>query len=156
MSPVTVKVPKAPEPLACMRRSGITSRLRLASFSSSHTSSISSGPRGPAVLLFWLSTTGAPKAVVIGVTGASPWRWAGVVERSRWVCAASAADGACWYGQVGLLSLLMACSCNHLNGITDVCYRTVAPWPVEGQFNEYVRSIVFGYRKCCCLPPWPL
>ena len=67
MSCVTVKVPKAPEPLACMRRSGMISRLRLASFSISQTSCISSGPRGPAVRLFWLSTTGAPKAVVRGV-----------------------------------------------------------------------------------------
>ena len=67
MSLVTVNVPKAPEPLACMRRSGMISRLRLASFSISHTSCISSGPRGPAVMLFWLSTTGAPKAVVNGV-----------------------------------------------------------------------------------------
>ncbi len=49
MSCVTVKVPKAPEPLACMRRSGMISRLRLASFSISQTSCISSGPRGPAV-----------------------------------------------------------------------------------------------------------
>jgi len=64
MSWVTVKVPNAPEPLACMRRSGITSRTKLASFSWSHTSCASSGPRGPAVRLFWLSGTGAPKSVV--------------------------------------------------------------------------------------------
>jgi hypothetical protein len=51
--------------------------------SSSQTSSISSGPRGPAVLLFWLSTTGAPKAVVIGVTGSSPCFCFGVVLSSR-------------------------------------------------------------------------
>ena len=64
MSWVTVKVPKAPEPLACMRRSGITSRTKLPSFSCSQTSCASSGPRGPAVRLFWLSGTGAPKSVV--------------------------------------------------------------------------------------------
>jgi len=67
MSCVTVKVPNAPEPLACMRRSGMTSRFRLASFSMSQTSCMSSGPRGPADRLFWLSATGAPKAVVRGV-----------------------------------------------------------------------------------------
>src|SRR3546814_2827198 len=69
MSWVTVKVPKAPEPLACMRRSGMTSRTKLASFSLSHTSCDSSGPCGPAVRLFWLSGTGAPNWVV---------RWVGL------------------------------------------------------------------------------
>ena len=69
MSWVTVKVPNAPEPLACMRRSGMTSRTKLASFSLSHTSCDSSGPRGPAVRLFWLSGTGAPNWVVRWVTG---------------------------------------------------------------------------------------
>src|SRR3546814_17019607 len=48
MSLVTVKVPTAPEPLACMRRSGLTSRTQLASFSLSHASCDSYGPRGPA------------------------------------------------------------------------------------------------------------
>src|SRR5204863_511334 len=103
MSWVTVKVPNAPEPLACMRRSGMISRLRLASFSSSHTSSISSGPRGPAVLLFWLSTTGAPKAVVIGVTGSSPCFCLGVVLSSRCCWAPCSGDGAVWYGHLALL-----------------------------------------------------
>ena len=37
MSWVTVKVPKAPEPLACMRRSGMTSRSKWASFSRNQT-----------------------------------------------------------------------------------------------------------------------
>src|SRR5690606_21782485 len=69
MSLVTVKVPKAPEPLACMRRSGITSRTNWPSFSCSQTSCDSSGPRGPAVRLFWLSGTGAPNWVVRWVTG---------------------------------------------------------------------------------------
>src|SRR3546814_3751410 len=69
MSLVTVKVPKAPEPLACMRRSGITSRTKLPSFSCSHTSCDSSGPRGPAVRLSWLLGTGAPNWVV---------RWVGL------------------------------------------------------------------------------
>src|ERR1700712_2382577 len=64
MSWVTVKVPNAPDPFACMRRSGITSRSKWASFSRNHTSSSSAGPRGPAVRMFWLSTTGAPKTVV--------------------------------------------------------------------------------------------
>src|SRR4030066_150268 len=64
MSWVTVKVPKAPEPLACMRRSGITSRSKWASFSRYQTSCSSAGPRGPAVMMFWLSTTGAPALVV--------------------------------------------------------------------------------------------
>ena len=69
MSWVTVKAPKAPEPLACMRRSGTISRTKLASFSFSHTSCASSGPRGPAVMLSRLVTTGAPKSVVRWVTG---------------------------------------------------------------------------------------
>jgi hypothetical protein len=47
-----------------MRRSGITSRSKWASFSSSQTSCSSAGPRGPAVIVFWLSTTGQPAAVV--------------------------------------------------------------------------------------------
>jgi hypothetical protein len=64
MSWVTVKVPKAPEPLACIRRSGITSRSKWASFSRNQTSWSSIGPRGPAVSTFWLSTTGAPATVV--------------------------------------------------------------------------------------------
>ena len=62
MSCVTVNVPKAPEPLACMRRSGITSRSKWASFSINQMSCSSAGPRGPAVWMFWLSTTGAPVA----------------------------------------------------------------------------------------------
>src|SRR3546814_9766298 len=69
MSLVTVKVPKAPDPLACMRRSGFTSRTKLPSFSCSHTSCDSSGPRGPAVRLSWLLGTGAPNWVV---------RWVGL------------------------------------------------------------------------------
>src|ERR1700730_2941150 len=64
MSCVTVKVPKAPAPFACMRRSGITSRSKWASFSRNHTSCSSAGPRGPAVIMLLSSTTGAPNAVV--------------------------------------------------------------------------------------------
>ncbi|PRI56363.1 hypothetical protein BVZ79_01533 [Haemophilus influenzae] len=64
MSCVTVKVPNAPEPLACIRRSGITSRTKSANFSLSHKSCASNGPRGPAVKLFWLSATGAPLPIV--------------------------------------------------------------------------------------------
>jgi hypothetical protein len=64
MSWVTVKVPAAPEPFACIHRSGITSRSKLANFSRNHTSWSNAGPFGPAVVMFWLSTTGAPNAVV--------------------------------------------------------------------------------------------
>ena len=64
MSFVTVKVPNAPEPFACILRSGMTSRSKFASFSRYHTSWSSIGPRGPAVIAFWLSGTGAPKLVV--------------------------------------------------------------------------------------------
>src|SRR5579863_5507780 len=64
MSWVTVKVPWAPDPLACMRRSGITSRWKCASFSISQTSWSNAGPRGPAVKMFTLSVTGAPDACV--------------------------------------------------------------------------------------------
>src|SRR5712671_8198743 len=64
MSCVTVKVPWAPQPLACMRRSGITSRSKCASFSISQISCSSAGPRGPAVMMLVLSATGAPVALV--------------------------------------------------------------------------------------------
>src|ERR1700730_9543481 len=64
MSCVTVKVPWAPQPLACMRRSGITSRSKCASFSISQMSCSSAGPRGPAVMMLVLSATGAPVALV--------------------------------------------------------------------------------------------
>src|SRR3984885_10256259 len=61
---VTVKVPKAPQPLACIRRSGITSRSKCASFSISQISCSSAGPRRPAVMMLVLSATGAPVALV--------------------------------------------------------------------------------------------
>ena len=61
---LTVKVPKAPEPLACMRRSGMTSRSKCASFSISQMSWRSAGPRRPAVMMLRLSLTGAPVACV--------------------------------------------------------------------------------------------
>src|SRR4051794_22870351 len=64
MSCVTVKVPWAPQPLACMRRSGITSRSKCAIFSISQMSCSSAGPRGPAVMMLVLSATGAPVALV--------------------------------------------------------------------------------------------
>src|ERR1700680_5019228 len=64
MSWVTVKVPWAPQPLACMRRSGITSRSKCAIFSISQMSCSSAGPRGPAVMMLVLSATGAPVALV--------------------------------------------------------------------------------------------
>src|SRR5439155_9270568 len=64
MSCVTVKVPWAPQPFACMRRSGITSRSKCASFSMSQMSCSSAGPRGPAVKMLVLSATGAPASLV--------------------------------------------------------------------------------------------
>src|SRR6202022_3050008 len=64
MSCVTVKVPWAPQPLACMRRSGITSRSKCAIFSINQISCSSAGPRGPAVMMLVLSATGAPVALV--------------------------------------------------------------------------------------------
>src|SRR3984893_6803526 len=64
MSCVTVKVPWAPQPLACMRRSGITSRSKCAIFSISQISCSSAGPRRPAVMMLVLSATGAPVAFV--------------------------------------------------------------------------------------------
>ncbi len=63
ISCVTVKVPKAPDPLACIRRSGITSRLKSASFSSNQTSCSILGPRSPAVIVLSLLKTGAPAFV---------------------------------------------------------------------------------------------
>jgi hypothetical protein len=63
MSCVTVKVPWAPQPWACIRRSGITSRSKCASFSISQMPCSSAGPRGPAVMMFVLSATGAPAAL---------------------------------------------------------------------------------------------
>src|SRR5205085_9837946 len=64
ISCVTVKVPWAPQPLACMRRSGITSRSKCAIFSICQMSCSSAGPRGPAVMMLVLSATGAPVALV--------------------------------------------------------------------------------------------
>ena len=64
ISLVTVKVPNAPDPFACMRRSGITSRAKWPNFSINQTSCINTGPRFPAVAELRLSGTGAPKAVV--------------------------------------------------------------------------------------------
>src|SRR5260370_32980354 len=46
MSWVTVNVPKAPAPFACIRRSGITSRSKCAIFSRSQMFSSNAGPRG--------------------------------------------------------------------------------------------------------------
>ena len=64
MSWVTVKVPNAPAPLACIRRSGITSRSKWANFSINQMFCNNAGPRLPAVAMFWLSSTGAPNDVV--------------------------------------------------------------------------------------------
>src|SRR5271167_756334 len=75
MSCVTVRVPWAPHPFACMRRSGITSRSNCASFSISQMSCSSAGPRGPAVMMLVLSATGAPVALVkrFVVDMRTPW-----------------------------------------------------------------------------------
>src|ERR1700720_3378011 len=67
-----------------MRRSGITSRSKCASFSSSQMSCNSAGPRGPAVMMLVLSATGAPfslvKRLVCDIKNPPPWmdgeRWA--------------------------------------------------------------------------------
>src|SRR5258705_6984608 len=64
MSCVTVKVPYAPQPLACMRRSGITSRSKCAIFSISQMSCRIAGPGGRAVMMLVLSGTGDPVALV--------------------------------------------------------------------------------------------
>src|ERR1700757_1819537 len=64
MSFVTLNVPYAPQPFACMRRSGITSRSNCAIFSISQMSWSSAGPRAPAVMMLVLSATGAPVALV--------------------------------------------------------------------------------------------
>jgi len=64
MSCVTVKVPWAPHPLACMRRSGITSRSKCAIFSISQISCSNTGPRRPAVMMLVLSATRDPVALV--------------------------------------------------------------------------------------------
>src|SRR5882757_7508220 len=88
MSLVTVNVPWAPQPLACMRRSGMTSRSKCASFSISQMSWSKAGPRGPAVMMLVLSATGAPVALVnrfsvdmfgssIGMTGETRRRLGG-------------------------------------------------------------------------------
>src|SRR5438132_6543845 len=62
MSSVRLTVPCGAAPLACIRRSGITSRAKWASFSISQTSCNSAGPRGPAVWMLKLSVTGVPDA----------------------------------------------------------------------------------------------
>src|SRR6202011_4319470 len=64
MSWVVVKVPCAPQPLACILRSGMTSRSKCARFSISQMSWSRAGPRRPAVKIFVLSGTGAPVALV--------------------------------------------------------------------------------------------
>src|ERR1700723_3595567 len=69
MSCVTVKVPWAPQPFACIRRSGITSRSKWAIFSISQISCSSAGPRGPAVMMLVLSATGVPAGSAHGVQG---------------------------------------------------------------------------------------
>ncbi len=54
----------APAPLACTTRSGMRSRSKWASLSISATSESTMGPRGPAVMLSRLLSTGAPQPVV--------------------------------------------------------------------------------------------
>src|SRR5712671_710277 len=94
MSCVTVKVPCAPQPFACMRRSGITSRSKCASFSSSQISCSNAGPRGPAVMMLVLSATGAPVALVkrfVVDMRNSPWVMEGGVTPT---CLAGPSGGA--------------------------------------------------------------
>src|ERR1700730_3649907 len=55
---------RPPQPLACILRSGMTSRSKCASFSISQMSWSRAGPRRPAVKIFVLSGTGAPVALV--------------------------------------------------------------------------------------------
>src|SRR5260221_593620 len=62
---VTVKMPYAPDPLACTTRSGMRSRLKCAIFSNNRKSSRTIGPRSPRVTEFWLSPTGRPASDVI-------------------------------------------------------------------------------------------
>src|SRR5699024_3533113 len=62
---VTVKVPNAPDPFACILLSGITSRSKCANFSKNQKSCNNIGPLLPAVKTSWLFATGAPAAVVI-------------------------------------------------------------------------------------------
>jgi hypothetical protein len=64
--PVFAGVGYAPQPLACILRSGITSRSKCASFSISQMSWSKAGPRRPAVKMLVLSATGAPVALVNG------------------------------------------------------------------------------------------
>src|SRR5260370_4587898 len=59
ISCVTVKVPWAPQPFACMRRSGIACRSKCAIFWMCQMSCSSAGPRGPAVMMLVLSAAGA-------------------------------------------------------------------------------------------------
>ena len=64
MSLVTVNLPNAPDPLACMRLSGMTSLSKWAIFSRNHASWSIIGPRGPAVNEFSALGTGAPFLLV--------------------------------------------------------------------------------------------
>src|ERR1700722_3364946 len=93
MSCVTVKAPCAPDPLACMRRSGITSRAKWASFSISQMSCSSAGPRRPAVWMLRLSLTGVPVAWVRnGGLSVMERSFEGVVPRPRGWHAVSGKD----------------------------------------------------------------
>ncbi|MPM34134.1 hypothetical protein SDC9_80716 [bioreactor metagenome] len=66
MSFVTVNVPKAPLPLACMRLSGMTSRSKCAIFSKYQVSCRVTGPRLPAVWIFSFCAIGRPLIEVKG------------------------------------------------------------------------------------------
>jgi hypothetical protein len=55
MPRVTVTLPHAPEHLACMRRSGITSRSKWVNFPRDPASCRMLRARGPAMMVFWLS-----------------------------------------------------------------------------------------------------
>src|SRR6202022_3914382 len=96
MSWVTVKGPYAPQPLACMRRSGITSRSKCAIFSISQMSCSSAGPRGPAVMMLVLSATGAPVALVnrsdLDMLAPELWMWRTVKVAGIRACATVCAN----------------------------------------------------------------
>jgi hypothetical protein len=72
MSCVTVKVPWAPQPFACIRRSGITSRSKCAIFSISQMSCSSAGSRAPVALVKILDEGMVNSGVAVWVERCSP------------------------------------------------------------------------------------
>src|SRR5690625_1203279 len=68
-SSVTLKVPKAPDPLACGRRSGMFMRLKCCKVSTRCASCSTIGPSGPVVSELRSLTAGIPACVVDPVAG---------------------------------------------------------------------------------------